>query len=230
MIQVYQYKLPPAAKGLFVCSIWEEGEKSARRGRRELQSPAITAAEVAGPCAEAEQIHGSTIVEVQSPGRYPACDGLLTNRPGLPLVIRTADCAAVVLYHPQKKWLVNLHAGWRGARGGIHTDGLKRLIEKSGGTPAEIVAIVSPAIHACCYRVGNEFKEYFGTNYLPERHERLYFDLPKYILDSLTKAGLPESQIVAAEECTFCSEQNFPSYRRNKTRNRLYTVAKIEED
>ncbi|GAB4336255.1 MAG: hypothetical protein Kow0037_17240 [Calditrichia bacterium] len=230
MIQIYQYENTAKIKGLYLSSVWEEESTSGRRGKKGSSLLLMTAPEVAGPCAEAEQVHGGVIKEVSAPGLYRGCDGLITNRPGLPLVIRTADCAAVVLFHPRKKWLANLHAGWRGARAGIHQNGLKKLLERSGGSAAEVFAWVSPCIHPCCYRVGGEFMDYFDAKYLPEKHGRLYFDLPQNLLDGLREMGLPPGNIAVAGECTHCGEMNFPSYRRNKTANRLYTVAKIEEE
>lgn len=42
-------------------------------------------------------------------------DAVVTNRPGLALAIRTADCVPLLLADPVKRVVGAVHAGWRGA-------------------------------------------------------------------------------------------------------------------
>lgn len=65
-------------------------------------------------CAIPHQCHSANVQIVSNPGEYEACDGLITEVVGLPLVVTVADCLPVVLYDPAKSVLGLVHAGWRG--------------------------------------------------------------------------------------------------------------------
>ena len=66
------------------------------------------------------QIH-SDIVPVTEPGAvrirhqdYPECDALVTNTPGMTLLVFTADCTPLLLHDPVTGAVGAAHAGWRG--------------------------------------------------------------------------------------------------------------------
>jgi copper oxidase (laccase) domain-containing protein len=42
-------------------------------------------------------------------------DALITDVPGIRLLILTADCQAVMLFDPHKRVVANIHCGWRGS-------------------------------------------------------------------------------------------------------------------
>ncbi len=46
-------------------------------------------------------------------------DALITNVPGLPLTVFSADCGTVLLYDPVHQAIGAVHAGWRGCAAGI---------------------------------------------------------------------------------------------------------------
>ncbi|HIQ02271.1 MAG TPA: laccase domain-containing protein, partial [Anaerolineales bacterium] len=49
----------------------------------------------------------------------PATDGLLTTTPGVVLLFRFADCIPLLLFDPIRRAVGLVHAGWRGAAGGV---------------------------------------------------------------------------------------------------------------
>ena len=59
------------------------------------------------------QIHSSIIHLARTDFKLVG-DGLFTDRKGLVLYIQTADCLPMIFYHPSKKILAILHAGWKG--------------------------------------------------------------------------------------------------------------------
>lgn len=66
-------------------------------------------------------MHGDTLVfepDAVSWEAQPTADGdgLATSRPGLGLLIKTADCQPVLLAHRSGRHIAALHAGWRGNR------------------------------------------------------------------------------------------------------------------
>jgi len=90
-----------------------------------------------------------------------AGDALMTSEPGILLTIRTADCLPVLLVDKRLRAIAAIHAGWRGA--------LARVIEKTvgemrrafGSRPADLLAVLGPAIGRCCYEVGDEVVDAF---------------------------------------------------------------------
>ena len=46
-------------------------------------------------------------------------DGLVTDEPGVPLVVFSADCGIILLHDPVNHAIGAVHAGWRGCAGGI---------------------------------------------------------------------------------------------------------------
>jgi YfiH family protein len=181
------------------------------------------------PLVFAQQVHGQNIKLAHSPGVLENCDGIISSQPGLAPVIRTADCAAVMIFDPVKNAVANVHVGWRGAKQKIISNGLRMLFEEDNCRPSDLIVAISPFIKSCCYEVGNEFKKIFTEQYLPEKGGKLYFDLEKYILDELMSIQIKRSNIELNDQCTYCSELQFPSYRRTGTKNRLLNMIKIKE-
>src|SRR5688572_30464478 len=62
--------------------------------------------------ALARQVHGADVVLVEGPGLVGDADVLVTDRPGRPIGILTADCAPVIIEADDKVGAI--HAGWRG--------------------------------------------------------------------------------------------------------------------
>ena len=72
----------------------------------------------------ARQVHSATvrIVTAEEAGRgaldresrIPATDALVTNQPGICLMVLSADCVPVLLFEPEKRVVAAVHAGWRG--------------------------------------------------------------------------------------------------------------------
>jgi len=97
----------------------------------------------------------------------PAGDALMTAEAGLLLTVRIADCLPVLLVDPKQRAVAAVHAGWRGA--------LERVIEKAvgdmrlafGSDPQQLLAVLGPSIHACCYEVGEEVVEAFDGRFAP---------------------------------------------------------------
>jgi len=179
--------------------------------------------------AWAEQVHGCEIKNVNSAGLFKNCDGLITSDSKIGLAIRTADCAAVMVYDPVQKVIANFHVGWRGARLGIISRGIQNLQEKYYSKPQDLLISISPFIRACCYRVGPEFHQYFAPKYIRHYQGFLYLDLRKIILDQLLIAGCEKTQIDWCDHCVFCHSDGYPSFRRTKTFNRIIHIIKREE-
>src|SRR5690606_29609402 len=96
------------------------------------------------------QVHGSDTVLATRPVYHrrwlaPA-DAMITDRPGLPLVMRYADCTPIFAYDPVRGAVGIAHAGWRGTVMGMAAKMIHAMQTAFGSRPADIRAGVGPAI------------------------------------------------------------------------------------
>jgi YfiH family protein len=158
-------------------------------------------------------------------------DALLTNIPGLLLVIRTADCLPVLLVDPENRAVAAVHCGWRGTEKRLLEKAIKAMSETYGSRPSDMLAALGPCIGAACYEVGPEVRKAFLEAGFPERLFVERGKLPaiqiphyegKYLLDLreanlwlLREAGVPKSRVFnSGPVCTHC-EPRLLSYRRH---------------
>jgi polyphenol oxidase len=151
-------------------------------------------------------------------------DTLITDEPGVPLLLRYADCTPVLIYDPAHHALALIHSGWRGTVQGAARVAVEALVAEFGSRPAEMIAAIGPSIGPCCYEVGEDVISAVHATFdrpadlLPSRNgSRPHFDLWAANSHWLTKAGV--RQIESAEICTACRTDEFYSHRaeRGKT-------------
>jgi YfiH family protein len=146
----------------------------------------------AWPVVPVKQIHSSIIHRVNaSPASPPACDGLITNTPGLLLTVRTADCVPILVVDAKRKAVGAFHAGWRGTAARIVEKGIGEMRRQFGSDPRNLRAVIGPCIRRCCYVVGDEvhaefesqfsyagelFHEVFNSNSLHVRYPLLFLN------------------------------------------------------
>ncbi len=160
------------------------------------------------------QVHGTQVVEAEGPGLLGAADALFTRKPGLPVAVATADCLPVAMHGDGAAAMV--HAGWRGAAGGVVTAAREALA--AAGTPATRAA-VGPGIGPCCYEVGTEVLAEF-----PGFTATTTWGTPSVDLAAAVRAQLAGLEVWDAGICTRCDER-FHSYRRDRTARRQVAVA-----
>ena len=83
-------------------------------------------------------------------------DGLVTDQPGLCLVIYYADCIPVLLYDPVKKAIGAVHSGWRGTAMGIVPKAIEKMTALYGTDPADLLAAIGPGIGPCCFETHDD--------------------------------------------------------------------------
>ncbi len=165
------------------------------------------------------QKHLSEVSLIEGPGAYEA-DGLFTKKKNLFLMVKSADCLPIFLAQGNK-WVGAVHMGWRPAREGI----LKNIPFDLSG----FRAVAGVGLRSCCYRVGAEFIKYPQFScYLKKTSQGLFFDPVEFAKTELVRLGLLEANFFDLGLCSFCSEGDFPSWRRNKTANR--TLSFISRD
>lgn len=171
-----------------------------------------------GRLALTRQVHGAQLIEVgrDDAGVLGEADGLVARSPGPVLGILTADCAAVILAGADG--IAVLHAGWRGVVAGIVEAGLDAVGPVWG-------AWIGPAIHACCYEVGDEVTTAFSERGLP-------VPAPGRVDPARAAAHILSTRGVRAmcvsDECTHCSPAYFSHRRDGITGRQGAFVAMLE--
>lgn len=177
----------------------------------------------------ARQVHGTAIVSVEAESEPGQADGLATDQPGVGLLIKTADCQALVLAAPDKGVVANLHVGWRGNVARMPAVGVAFLKERYGVEPGELFAAIAPGLGACCAQFVNHRQELPDWFYQYRVGGGDHFDLEAATVDQLIRAGLQPERIETSGLCTVCSDEFF-SYRRDHTTGRFGTVVALTKE
>jgi YfiH family protein len=118
------------------------------------------------PLVTLRQIHSDLIHCVsERPAETLAGDGLITSTPELLLGIQTADCLPVMLIDSKRRAVGVFHAGWRGTVKRIVEKGVGEMQRCFGTQPRDIRAAIGPGVHGCCYRVGEEVRIEFESQF-----------------------------------------------------------------
>ena len=111
----------------------------------------------------ASQVHGTSVLSVQKVWNWdqaPIADALVTNLKGIILGVLTADCAPVLLADRKNHVVGVVHAGWRGALGGVIASGIEAMLTL-GACRSSISAVIGPCIGPDSYEVGDDFPQLF---------------------------------------------------------------------
>ncbi len=165
-----------------------------------------------------KQIHSAAVIVA---GRPAGClgegDAIVTNRPGVRVAIRTADCIPVLIADIRRRAVAAVHAGWRGTAGRIAAEAVSEMRRQFASSPGDLHAAIGPGIGECCYEVGAEvivrMAEFFPE--LGEVTAPAKVNLVEANRRQLLAAGIPATQIEAAGLCTRCLNRRFHSFRRD---------------
>lgn len=170
----------------------------------------------------AHQVHGAQIKRVSAGDgavSMPSTDALITNTPGLMLLIRVADCVPVFFYAPRQQAIGLAHAGWQGTLQQIAPRTAQAMISAFGCAPADLQVGLGPAIGPCCFEVGAEIvsqvRDLFSDpEPLLSRRQpngKALLDLWQANVQLLKAMGI--QQIAVSGLCTACHLSEFYSHR-----------------
>ena len=152
---------------------------------------------------------------------FPPCDGLITNTPGLALVVFTADCTPVLLWDEVTGAVGAVHAGWKGTAQDITGKAVQAMAETYGCDPHNIRAAIGPNIGPCCFEtdedVPNALLETYGeaiSSYISKRGHKFYVNLKAVNAYALTRRGVAKIDI--STDCTLCQPDRFWSARKHR--------------
>lgn len=160
------------------------------------------------------QTHGKEVREITATGRPREHDGMTTNKPGIALCSTVADCAAILLFDPVNKAIASIHSGWKGTKQNILGEGIRRMAERYGSRPGDLLAYVSPAACGEDYEVGEDVASLFPESTKPLGGGKYLFDNRAEILRQALAAGMVRENMEISDECTI-SDKRFHSFRRD---------------
>jgi YfiH family protein len=186
------------------------------------------------------QVHGADTVIVHAPIRgrrwVALADGMVTDTPDTPLVMRYADCTPILGYDPVRGVIGVAHAGWRGTVLGAARSMVMTMVKAFGSRPADILAGIGPSIGPDRYQVGEEVvsavQAYYGTltGDMPEgdliRRDptdgNAYLNLWAANRLDLQRAGVEQVQVAGI--CTASNTDEWHSHRAEKGKTGRFGV------
>lgn len=151
----------------------------------------------------------------------PECDALITNEPGVGLVIFTADCTPILLHDPITGAVGAAHAGWRGTAAAIAAKAVAAMTREFGCDPADIRAAIGPNIGLCCFETDADVPDAmvaaFGEaakHYIRPNDNKYYVNLKE--INALVLRSVGVRHIDVSTDCTVCQNHRFWSHRVTK--------------
>ncbi len=183
-----------------------------------------------------KQVHQDTVRQVTAadagkgllrPADYTA-DALVTNVPGMSLMVFSADCIILLLHDPVTGSIGAVHAGWRGTALDLPAKAVAEMGRLYGARPRDIHVAIGPGIGSCCFETHDDVPDALraafgpGLNFAmfpqPDRPGKWAVDLKAVNAWRLTEAGVPREQIDLCPICTACNTDLFWSHRRTGDR------------
>ena len=218
LVETSNIRLEPVRGGGWRLEGWEVPRVIAGVTSRQVEAaPLIHTLAPAALSVEAEQVHGGSLAVIRSASAaafsVPGCDALMTDTPGLALRIRTADCLPVLFAAPARGAIAIAHAGWCGLAASLPARVVAAFRHVFHSRAEELTVAIGPAIRSCCYDVGPEFLERFGS-FVEERQGRRTCNLIAAAIGQLRACGVRAGRIFDTQRCTACEPDAWFSLRR----------------
>jgi YfiH family protein len=179
-----------------------------------------------------KQVHGKDIAVIRqdhaaASGDPPQADAMITDVTGTALMVKQADCQAVILFDPTKKVISNVHCGWRANTYNLLQDVVHRMRDEFGCRPSELRAAIGPSLGPCCAEFVTH-DELFPESFRTFMVRKNYFDLWALSCWQLMEAGLRKENVEVAGICTRCRTDLFYSHRAEGVTGRSATVVMLK--
>lgn len=162
--------------------------------------------------ADLRQVHGGDVVVAAPGGSTPEADGLVTARPDLVLLVRSADCVPVLLADPGARVVGAAHCGRPGLAAGIVPQTVAAMRDL-GAT--RLSAWIGPHVCGACYEVPVEMQAEVGA-VVPESVSTTSWGTPALDIGAGVRAQL-EAVGVDVDDISRCTRESedLYSYRRD---------------
>ena len=177
-------------------------------------------------CVLTKQTHTNTVRAVTGADcgtgilkpEFDPCDALVTNDPGVALVVFTADCTPILFHDPITGAVGAAHAGWRGTAADIAGKTVRAMCENYGCDPKNIRCAIGPNIGPCHFETDADVPEAMvsalgdaANAHITQKGEKYYVNLKEINALFLRRAGVESIEISKA--CTACDPVRYWSHR-----------------
>ena len=181
------------------------------------------------PAAWLRQVHGTGVVDAAQALQEPEGDASVARGPGAVCVVKAADCLPVLLADDAASVVGAAHAGWRGLAAGV----IEATLDEMRVPGSRLMAWLGPAIGPKAYEVGEEVRAAFLARdaraeaaFAPNRPGHWLLDLYAVARQRLAARGV--TRVYGGNLCTYSDPARFPSYRRDRTRERIAAFVWLE--
>lgn len=164
---------------------------------------------------QGEQIHGKEVVLIENNHSHFCCDGFLTDKPGIALMTRHADCQIAFIYDPLNHVIANIHCGWRGNVQNIYAEAIAKMKGLFFSKPENLFVGISPSLGPENGEFVN-YKKEFPDHFTEFQVKPNYFDLWRISETQLLALGIKRNHLQIARMDTHQGTDDFFSHRREK--------------
>ena len=191
------------------------------------------------------QVHGNEVAVIGAdsapPANRPTADAVVSERSGVSVAVRVADCVPLLIADPDSGAVAAIHAGWRGTVARVAPAAIQAMQRAFGARAEDLVVAIGPSIRRCCYEVGSDVVDAFAAagheRYLIDRwftvppsrpgsdRPKLRLDVASANRDQLILGGVREANIHDCGLCTAMHLDLLTSYRIEREKaGRLFAV------
>jgi hypothetical protein len=184
----------------------------------------------------ARQTHGTDILFAEKPNQNGEAgfDIVMTDKPGVPVAIKTADCGSILMVDPDRKIIAAVHAGWKGTLAKVVEKAVLALVKK-GAKAERLVVAMGPSMGPRCYEVDEDVASQFRKEFpnypqilKKQKGTKSLLDIPETNRLELIRLGVPPERIDHIDLCTHCRPDLFHSYRRdNEAAGRMISFIQL---
>lgn len=171
-----------------------------------------------------KQIHSNRVLvvgESQKGKKILQVDGFVTSTElfskSLVLGIHTADCIPILLWDEMNGIIGAAHAGWRGLKLNMVHSVVCKMVQL-GANVKNIKVLIGPHIQSCCYKVSKDIALEFSTinsDSVSHVKQNYYLNLEQVARYQLQKERILKDYIMTMNTCTFCTHDQYYSYRKD---------------
>lgn len=171
---------------------------------------------------QVKQIHSADVIVAKKPmDALRQGDAIITNTPGLLLLMRFADCVPILFVDPVKNAVGIAHAGWQGTVKEVAFHTVRAMETQFQSNPSDLLVGIGPSIGPDHYVVGGDVIDRAQAVF-PEHRDAIFItsensvklDLWKANKISLQRAGVTNIEISGI--CTGCTIEDWYSHRGEK--------------
>lgn len=177
------------------------------------------------------QVHGAEVAWTGDVplDEVPVADALLTDTPGVGVLVRVADCTPIVLAAPEQSLVGVVHCGREGLTKGVVGSAVAAMRARGATT---IQAWIGPRACGQCYELPQEMVDAVAA-VVPEARSTTSWGTPAIDVGAGVRAQLTALDVrtsdLGADECTIEHDRWYSYRRQGQDSGRFGAVAVIRQ-